>query len=795
MLTRQILSSSALCSANSGPPKGGTQGVNAEGEPSPDGPGNPAAGEPEGVSPSTTPSSTTPSIINTSNGTPTVMTDEGVEEVVEVITHPDGSMTIVTADGDEILVPAPMDDILEGPATGAPGCGDGVLTDDEACDDGNTASSDGCGGDCFTIDQGFSCAIPGQPCRPIARCGDGLVAVSEQCDDENLDDLDGCSARCKFELGKKCEGEPSICSDAQCGNGDPEGAESCDDGNTTPFDGCSSLCLREPDCSGLSCTSDCGDGLVINEDCDDGNAIDGDGCSSTCTIEPGFTCVRDTACEMINDECVVRVPTVFRDFSSHEDFVPAGTITAARLQRGLVLNDLDDEGRPVLAPNGNFAEAYIGSASTFAQWYRDGAHAETFVDELVLFDNGRGGYVNRFDNEGTYFTSTGGPNEESYPGGATMAACEESCRTFVLNEDFNAGCNNYCNPVAGDAQRAADELRQANDRLTQAINQYGPVPEDGGVVPAQIAAAQDDVAAAEAALADAEAEADGCADECEAGVEAGTADCAATCLPCSNNPDTYCTGGEIIDWEGNPLFFPVDSLAGNLGPCTMEGQENCARVPAQYGYNAWPFEFAVFPGANERNFHFTSEVQYWFQYEGDTNATLDFTGDDDVWVFLNGKLAVDIGGVHVPINGSVTINAGAGTVSSEVVEPGDTLEEPPLEVYTANSTAAEFALEEGNVYKITIFHAERQPEGSSFKLTLSGFEATPSDCTPECGDGILSFGEECDDMDNNGGYGECAADCKLGEFCGDGIINGPEACDNGPGGGEGCPNCRKLMAR
>jgi hypothetical protein len=35
----------------------------------------------------------------------------------------------------------------------------------------------------------------------------------------------------------------------------------------------------------------------------------------------------------------------------------------------------------------------------------------------------------------------------------------------------------------------------------------------------------------------------------------------------------------------------------------------------------------------------------------------------------------------------------------------------------------------------------------------------------------------------------------LGEFCGDGIVNGPEDCDNGPGGGPGCPNCRKLVAR
>ncbi|HTA91658.1 MAG TPA: DUF4215 domain-containing protein, partial [Polyangiaceae bacterium] len=82
-----------------------------------------------------------------------------------------------------------------------PGCGDGKLTSDEACDDGNTVGGDGCSANCLVVEPGYSCIPAGVACHKIARCGDGLVADSEACDDGNTTNGDGCSSTCKLELG------------------------------------------------------------------------------------------------------------------------------------------------------------------------------------------------------------------------------------------------------------------------------------------------------------------------------------------------------------------------------------------------------------------------------------------------------------------------------------------------------------------------------------------------------------------------------------------------------------------
>lgn len=125
-------------------------------------------------------------------------------------------------------------------------------------------------------------------------------------------------------------------------------------------------------------------------------------------------------------------------------------------------------------------------------------------------------------------------------------------------------------------------------------------------------------------------------------------------------------GGGVYSYS-NSAFFPLDGLLyGNQG--------------------------------RSHNYHFTLHLEGQISFSDPSpgaDRTFSFTGDDDLWVFVDGKLVIDLGGVHGAATGSFT-----------------------------EETLKALGLSAGTAYDLDIFFAERHTTQSNFNITTT-LDITP----------------------------------------------------------------------
>ncbi len=89
-------------------------------------------------------------------------------------------------------------------------------------------------------------------------------------------------------------------------------------------------------------------------------------------------------------------------------------------------------------------------------------------------------------------------------------------------------------------------------------------------------------------------------------------------------------------------------------------------------------------GTPDHNFHFTFELHTEFTYKEGAGQVFSFYGDDDVFVYINGEIVIDIGGVHSKV--------------AQVIE------------------LDRLSLDDGKSYPLDFFFAERHRTQSNFRI-------------------------------------------------------------------------------
>jgi fibro-slime domain-containing protein len=161
----------------------------------------------------------------------------------------------------------------------------------------------------------------------------------------------------------------------------------------------------------------------------------------------------------------------------------------------------------------------------------------------------------------------------------------------------------------------------------------------------------------------------------------------------ADHKPVYAASGSTPDTSGPDAFkqwYNDVSDVNEAFPITIPLSQTQPGLFVYDNANFYPVDGMGFGNeGRQHNYHFTTEIHTRFKYNGGEVFT--FRGDDDLWAFVNGKLAIDLGGLHTPKTQTINFD----------------------------QRAAELGLTKGENYAMDIFHAERKTVMSNFRIETS----------------------------------------------------------------------------
>lgn len=157
--------------------------------------------------------------------------------------------------------------------------------------------------------------------------------------------------------------------------------------------------------------------------------------------------------------------------------------------------------------------------------------------------------------------------------------------------------------------------------------------------------------------------------------------------------------------------------------------DSSSKPKGDENFGFFPFnETAAACSASNYNYGFGTKLEFKFRLTDDGTVVgtdggkhpikFNFSGDDDVWVYVDGKLALDVGGAHGKVTGHINFSGTDTNKTATVSRTKKSLNKSSIE---GNKTPSSFKIKGSNSdeHTLTMFYMERGMWESNMKVSFN----------------------------------------------------------------------------